>query len=306
MGSWFGTCGITQMPLVSDEIVMIPIKESLDGEVASDFCYANDRWEVCGFPVYGKYDDYGQMAMHTSEHMVWAINAMALQTKLIPHKDDDEYARLPKFDADDILDIDLFQEALHENAVKIRGHRFNEGSMVNAEVHISRMFILRKVWDDLIAKAFDTTYEGEARDLAFYRSKVIEYIDDEIASSGGYSQAINRALRRMNQRHLDGHDGRGFTFLKLSISSYISANKLTKIDDTLMLLADRYAQMVMIDNLMNSMRKHYGPQCGAGSQDNDYMPYQVLIAAMQSVIAENADDEWWYGTIWKQLDLFEQ
>lgn len=61
MGSWNGTCGITQMPIKSGEkIILFPImKNKHANNGGSGFCYSHNQYSPISIPLVGTYDDYG-------------------------------------------------------------------------------------------------------------------------------------------------------------------------------------------------------------------------------------------------------
>lgn len=62
MGSWAGTCGITQLPINAGDKcrVFIIVKQDYDYENnGGGHSYANDLWYPRGLPLLGSYDDYG-------------------------------------------------------------------------------------------------------------------------------------------------------------------------------------------------------------------------------------------------------
>lgn len=61
MGCWNATCYISKLPIWYDEpVVMILVRETYEAKQRSPHtCYTTDKYVPFGYPVYGKYDDYG-------------------------------------------------------------------------------------------------------------------------------------------------------------------------------------------------------------------------------------------------------
>lgn len=61
MGCWNATCYISKLPIWCDEpVVMILVRETYESKQRSPHtCNTTDKYVPFGYPVYGKYDDYG-------------------------------------------------------------------------------------------------------------------------------------------------------------------------------------------------------------------------------------------------------
>jgi hypothetical protein len=60
MGSWYGTCLISNLPIyMGDEVVFFTLKRKFDVNVRH--CNADDLYEPLLYPVVGEYDDYGSI-----------------------------------------------------------------------------------------------------------------------------------------------------------------------------------------------------------------------------------------------------
>ena len=59
MGCWNGTCYVSKLPIhAGDDIVLIILKERGYKRLNHN-CHATDNYIPFGYPIYGKYDDYG-------------------------------------------------------------------------------------------------------------------------------------------------------------------------------------------------------------------------------------------------------
>lgn len=57
MGSWNGTCAISNLHVTAGEEVVVFML--LENKESRTFCYGNALYDVCPVPFYGKYNDYG-------------------------------------------------------------------------------------------------------------------------------------------------------------------------------------------------------------------------------------------------------
>ena len=70
MGSWFGTCFLSGLPLVNEELVCLYIAQNpyIEEYLGKEAVNISDHWYVRSVPIYGKYYDYGQL-YHVSVKM---------------------------------------------------------------------------------------------------------------------------------------------------------------------------------------------------------------------------------------------
>jgi hypothetical protein len=57
MGSWNGTCAVSNLHVTAGQKVVVFIL--LENKENKTFCYGNALYDVCPIPFYGEYDDYG-------------------------------------------------------------------------------------------------------------------------------------------------------------------------------------------------------------------------------------------------------
>lgn len=89
MGSWLGTCGITQVPIYSgDDVVLIFLVSTTDNErCGGHLIYSNSFWTPISIQFYGKYDGYGGI-IEKNWHTDFFIETLS---KNIIHKDNKSY-----------------------------------------------------------------------------------------------------------------------------------------------------------------------------------------------------------------------
>lgn len=279
MGSWYGTCGVTQLPLVGEEIVCLPIVQRKTTYSGSDFCYNNEVWEPCGIPIFGTYDDYGQIAPDDDQGPVHLFNSGLLGSNLVVYPGD---GRIEQVDADFIRSIDGFQEAIHEGHLHVKGHGYEDMKQIDKAV--GRMFILRRVWDALVNEYPEPNYRGVTHDKKLFLGMISAEVVTNSKMSTWSSQSIfDNSHSSMNSEIVDAlHEHYKGTLVD------------GQIDPCIELLMEQMAEMLVFNTAMENMRKHYAPQCGAGSQDREYKPYIIMMKAMLQVMKENDEQygEW--------------
>lgn len=282
MGSWYGTCGVTQLPLVGEEIVCLPIVQRKTTYSGSDFCYGNEIWEPCGIPMFGTYDDYGRIALDDGQEQVHLFNAGMLGQALVPYEGDN---RIEKVDQEFIMGLEEWQEAIHEGHLHIQGHGYEDMKQIKKAV--GRMFILKRVWDTLVAEYPEPNYSGKLHDKALYLDEIQKRVMSGAsrfgASYGSYSVLSGNGHSGMNDEILD------------ALSEHHKGTIVDGVTDPAVeMLMEQFAEYYVFNTAMGEMRKHYAPQTGAGDQSREYKPYLLMMKAMIQVMKENDDEygEW--------------
>jgi hypothetical protein len=281
MGSWYGTCGVTQLPLVGEDIVCLPISQSSTKHKGGDFCYHNELWEVCGIPFFGKYDDYGTIAPDDGQDQIHLFNAAMMGEKVVEVPGNH---RIERIDAESILMIDNWQDAIHENKLQIKGYSYSEGTAT--ELAIGRMFILKRVWDELVQHAPEENYRGVKNDKALYLAEI-------------QSQVLNSSSSTWSHRSILTDDqGTHHDSIVRTLREYYRDTMVDGvIDPAVEMLMEQFAEYFVFNDAMCGLRKFYSPQTGAGSQNREYKPYIHMMKAMIQVMKENDDEygEWAEG-----------
>ena len=279
MGSWYGTCGVTQLPLVGEDIVCLPIVQRKTSYNGGDFCYSNEIWEPCGIPFFGTYDDYGQIAPDDGQDQVHLFNAGMLGQDLVVFPGD---ARIEKVDQDFIMSIDGWQEAIHEDHLNIKGHGYEDMKEINKAV--GRMFILRHVWDALVNDVPEANYRGVIHDKALYLAE----IQTQVMSSSRFSTWSHHTILSDSQSNMSDS-------IVGALQEHYRGTLVDGVTDPAVeMLMEQYAEYFVFNNSFTQLRKHYSPQTGAGSQNREYKPYIAMMKAMIQVMKENDEEygEW--------------
>jgi hypothetical protein len=279
MGSWYGTCGVTQLPLVGEDIVCLPIVQRKTSYSGSDFCYNNEVWEPCGIPIFGTYDDYGQIAPDDGQDQVHLFNAGMLGQSLVEYEGD---SRIEKVDKDFIMGIDGWQEAIHEDHLHVAGHGYED--MKTIKKAVGRMFILRRVWDALVTETPEQNYRGVTHDKALYLAEIQKQVmANSRMSTWSHHTILSNSHSNMNDQ------------IVLALQEHYRGTLVDgQTDPAVEMLMEQFAEYCVFNDALTGLRKHYAPQTGAGSQDREYKNYIVMMKAMIQVMKENDDEygEW--------------
>jgi hypothetical protein len=126
MGSWNGTCAVSNLHIKAGEDVAVFML--LRNNTEKTFCYGNALYDVCPVPFYGKYNDYG--GVNDCHGFGLNIVVDALRGQLY------EFGQGPNEYHDcevkrDNFDIDLLFEADHEDRLGIENHRYYNNDEYN-------------------------------------------------------------------------------------------------------------------------------------------------------------------------------
>ena len=288
MGSWYGTCGLTQLPLTEQEVVMIPLELRSMGMLGgADHRHPHDLWVPKCVPVYGVYDDYGNMEMHKDQQRLHDINVGVIADNLVEQSAVDHYE--PAINVHTIRDAEVYQSAIHAERLLVTQHNYGarDGDPAVIEAPVGRMYIIRTVWDELVKNGPKPRWKGEqVYDKAYYHKAILEIMNAQ-PPSNAYMMTMD--LLRSDNRNLQRS-----VFVAKEFASEMQGKQR---DAFVQQYADQMAEMYVIDSLMHGLRKTWMPQAGAGSQTRDFHPYKVLMAAMQKSMDESIQwqrDNGWF------------
>ncbi len=119
MGSWNGTCAVSNLHVHSGQRVAVFML--LKNKAAKSFCYGNALYDVCPVPFYGKYNDYG--AVEDCEGFGLDLVVEAIRSQLY------QFGQGPNSSHDcavnkDNFNIDMLFEADHEDRLGVEDHSY--------------------------------------------------------------------------------------------------------------------------------------------------------------------------------------
>ena len=121
MGSWNGTCGVSQLPIISGDKVrlFILIPNQIDGikEEPNSFVYSTDLFKPIGLPIRASYSDYGAVEDIEEDFNTKIIFNELKSTVVLPRDkpfsaddevetDDNDYLKVVSVDGGDITVIE--------------------------------------------------------------------------------------------------------------------------------------------------------------------------------------------------------
>ena len=118
MGSWNGTCAVSNMHIHSGQEVAVFML--LENKEKKSFCYENALYDVCPLPFYGEYNDYGAVENCSGFGLPIILDQIKKQLYEFgqgPNPYHDPVVKRSNFNLEVMFDAD------HEDRLGIQGHR---------------------------------------------------------------------------------------------------------------------------------------------------------------------------------------
>lgn len=301
MGSWYKTCGVSQLHIRDNDEVMVVVLEQSTDDTAR--CYSTAFWKPLMLPFYAKYGDYGRGDDNTGAGLPFIIEGIKKNLVEMELGDNQYHDIAVKRDA---FDVELFYEAVHENRL------FKDVSWGGKESTLLDFVMIRKDILDDIFKNFrrelyvgngkgDCGYENNYRmvnfntilaDLPEYMTRLTEMCvpkegatpDDllimRIEMRGleifeyGHSNLVNQWLRGDTYRYCNVVRPGELVFAEMQKGNIELVEQL--IVDIL--------KLKYLDCFMEVTRKNWAPGGHEGSQGNEHHGYRVLARAINCAI----------------------
>jgi len=243
MGCWNGTCGLSKLPILyGEKIILIPIVKTGCEIIGGGFCEQDDIYKPLTVPLIGEYNEYGSIKNVENGQIVYDffISNYKDEIKKIIEAENEKFPQI-------IEDIIYFIE---------RGYFKNISFMMFHETvyyQVIEEHANRKPYDK------DYTVKQHMKKVAI---KYIEKAKKAIEENDVYKQIF-------------GFDENSFyRFFQSKMRYFLHALIEQKDEKLLNKMIDLYS----FSCAMSLARHAWMPQCGAGSQSQEY--------AIQKTIAE--------------------
>ena len=317
MGSWYKTCGLSQLAIRDDEEVMVfVLEQNLD---RSDRCYSTAFWAPSLLPFYSKYGDYGRGADDSGVALPYIMEGIKKCLVEIERGDNEYHDIEVKRDK---FDIELFYEAVHESRLFKTGWRGDKQM-------IDFVMIRKDIADDILANFQREMYMGSGQGDCGYDNaykmvnfaKILEDLPDFMAKLAEFvkpedelNDQANEALLRMKfagglgtvfthgGSNLVGKwvRGDGYRFSRLADQNEIVIDLMQagKVEEATEVIVDLLKGMY-INCFMEMTRRNWAPGGHEGSQGNEAHGYRIMAEATLRALArakaeylEEVDDEY--------------
>ena len=290
MGSWNGTCGISNLPILhGEEIVLFIIKKNQharNGE--GGYVYCNDQYEPFTFPIHGHYNDYGGIEAVSKNGEIAFKHFI---DKMIPAIGDKK-GQAPS-DIEELVN-DYIERGEYEN--------------------IGFMMVRKDIWDAMIndpgmkveyektkqaAQSFIDSFKVKWNDLK------TEYPEDEDINE--FNTATYRLLNPFSfssqygrNNFLDWIDN--YTYGLNRFKGFLTKLPFQQNDDMKIALVD----LITMTRILSDLRKGWMIQAGAGSQNEDVDLHKALAIAVLKSTVRSEHKHLMYELSDDELELVEE
>lgn len=305
MGCWNGTCGLTQLHIKhGQDVVVFPLVKNNGSD---SLCYTTPFYAPVQIPFYAKYNDYGGGEECHGIGLKMVLNAIKESLVELPvGKNKYHDIAVTKEGFDD----EKFFEAVHESRLFINGRYERQRR------HVGFTMIHKDVWDHILENRVVEKYVGNGKGTGGYGNNYVYHKFSDILEDLPacvnllFADDEGNPLRKfdpLRQLRRVMYDEESTTVNKaaalLSYEDYRFSNLImpsamildlihSKDKDGATEFLTEYLKFLWIDGFMLDTRKFWSPQAGAGSQAQEPEGYELLIGAMQKVLAvENYEDE---------------
>lgn len=299
MGCWNHTCAITQLPVLNgEEVVTIWLRQQKTP--IDSYCYPDGEWTPIPFALVGQYDDYGSV-----DHFVDTESLKIFEDYIRYNLDEveqgeNEYHDIAVKKAD--LDINLIFRSDKEDRLFIQ----RSAIMHYLENHcavkhiVIRSHVVKQILDNYTISQYDRVkdptspngYTLNTYDLTY--AELLTHIDSYIDALIEFQNSDDVLFKLFPDRLLNNTNNKLATWITHTELTAIRY-ELNPIIMPLLYQNNRAAvksiltqtcTVMWLNAFMSETRLNWHPQFGAGSQDADMQPYEILRDALQAGIDE--------------------
>ena len=279
MGCWNGTCAITNVPVMHNDEVVVLLLTNQYG-LDDNKCYPNSYWQPYSLYFEGKYNDYGAVEDCHGPMLEYIMDDVKHHLYEIEQGENEYHDIAVKQDG---FNIDKFFEADHERRLFIKSG-WKSRFIKSDKQQLTHIIILKDVFDGLINQFFIEQYlrdPGGDYTKATYKNQYIgnleasaqAYVDTQIYNTDSNIRSIPDYEDLFYRFCLDssGHAKPDMTRPIHTIKNFIEAGSHQMARTA----AIQLARISWIDTYMNSARRMWCPQSGAGSQDSETLSQRL-------------------------------
>lgn len=244
MGCWNGTCGISQLPIIEGErVILFPLTKNLRGDnEGGGYCYSDNQYKPISIPIFGTYDDYGKVYnVDNIGDVVYRQFCSMLKKKEINNPND--------------VNPQNIEELIYQ---------IERRNLPN----IGFMLVHEAIYKKMVA---EVSSRVSLRDNVSLRERfeqiVHEYIDrvNELMSAG------KNSFQLLFDEILEANDFR-MLFSKWKLNFLLDEVVRNSSEE----LFNRIIDFMLFSTAMDISRKSWVLQAGAGSQDEEYFIHKLI------------------------------
>lgn len=291
MGCWNKTCGLSNLPIFAGEQTYVFVLEKSSKGSSDRHCYSTHLYHPLLVPFVSTYNDYG--AGENSTGIGFELAMASLKKNLIEMPlGENPFHDIAVTRA--AFDEDSFFQSVSEGRLFVTGW--------DGDRQIEYVMFRKDVVDTVLDNHVITEWVGEGKGTTGYKNCYVTYKFADIVREIPATVALIK--ERHNHREMPAFGGppdairdtrigkwmsykdtyRYSSIIRVweVVSDYINAGDTVAIE----LLLTEFLRGCFVDSFMESTRKSWIPQCGEGSQAEDFSAYRTLNAAMEKIMTE--------------------
>ena len=294
MGCWNGTCGISQMPItVGERVACFFLKHNKHSDNGgSGFCYSDNQYCPITMPIFGEYNDYGEVEKidknrdFVLEHIQFLIKKGSLIIQC------DRFGR----QKNEIDSYETLFDLLHESLI-----------VTQQNEPIGFMLVLEDIYNDIIndignndssetylkyrptlknnALQLIKSFSGNKNAVQEIENKIKELEKsnpDDVEMSRLEREKIVSFFELQNDTMENGFRLRFDNYRKFELKYYLEKVVVTENIE----MVDAMVDFILFDEAMELGRKMWTPQCGAGSQSRCYSIHKIIATSILKKIEQ--------------------
>lgn len=263
MGSWYETCGVSKLPIVTDDEVVLILLEKRKFPHKIGF-YVDDIYAPISTPIYGKYDDdYGVIDCYTNKNTENYILNLKLMVdgKEKSFKDIDEFVKMLHYEdmqiSDSFGDTDLAYFICHKKLFNMLIDNIKSRNNYEGKNYGENIDLFYKTYFKDLQKKYSEASEDDKR--FFFFTQNIDVLSD-----------LDFFASRTSPTHF-----------KKMIEKFI----ISDVDDDTI---NEVIKIKLFSDALDCGRMGYFTTSGKGSQDREYFIHLIIA----KFINEKCEEEW--------------
>lgn len=295
MGCWNATCNISNLPIFwGDKVVLIPLVKVSSKSTQFNPCYPTDNFVPLGFPIFGKYDDYGRLEhAHTS---AWNEAHLRQFNYYFEERNDDATERYRAVTLKDTLDAFVGQVlCCHEGCyIDMPNQYFHP----DGKAMVTYMMIHQGVYDKLFAEMAERVpYHYEVCFKEALVSKLDKCLTEIVEGCPAKNECTHpMAYEMFRNSMLSDICSKVFGYANYFHQRFIwkdLAQQMLMDDELKGCLLNDIANMKIWTTTLSYLRKGYLCDSGCGGQNGEMRLHLVLAQCIQDEVTRiRASHEW--------------
>lgn len=309
MGSWNATCAISQLPILPGEKVRFLMLTQHPNPSRNEACHSTEFWQPRAIPIHAKYNDYGSIEKYDPNDYTIKMWWDQFQKDLIEIPIGENTCH--DVPTSKNMSFDKFLTALWEGRIQVTysSIKFDRNSKMTSghfELPVYQAMIRDDVYKSILKimatpKLIDETVE-EIRDIL--KKAIADSQQDKIKKIlilHNISQLFDEYYfhlpflspkRNLIKWNSPFNTAEGcFSGNPSNTIQYLIENNIDLDSKETLYILRELLEFGAVSSFMENFRKTWHPQCGAGSQDQNWDEYKTYHTAIIKIIDKKLELE---------------